>query len=362
LLHTTKQGIWKYEKRLPNVSEENQISLGEGQTPLVRSIRIGKEVGLNHLYFKLESLNPTGSYKDRISAMGVSLAKDNGRSACTGTTSGNAGGSIAAYASRAGLAYNVFVQENIVASKLEPMIIHQANITKVLGFGYSPDVGNRVFGKVLDNARDNNWEMLVTAYAFAPLAMEAVKTIAYELDEQLAVEADAVFVPVGGGGLLTGIYRGYADLLTGGEVSRVPSFAACQSTGCDNIVQAWRLGRDKPLAGESTSRISGIQVPNPPDAVEVLQALRTSGGFAEAIADEETWNWQEQLAVKEGIFCEPAGAIALAGAVQALKEGRIGQDTQVICIISGAGYKDTDRMGKLVGGASPIQTVSVAEL
>lgn len=352
-MKSAKQGIWKYEQRLPRVSEENRISMGEGQSPLVKSVRIGQELGLVNLYFKLESLNPTGSYKDRISALGVSLARENGRVACTGTTSGNAGGSIAAYAARAGLVYNVYVQENIVDSKLDPMIIHRANIAKVHGFGYSPEVGNRVFNKVLENARDNNWEMLITAYAFAPQAMEAVKTIAYEMAEDLTEGADTVFVPVGGGGLLTGIYRGYADLLAERGINQLPKLVACQSTGCANVAKAWKLGLNEPVAGESTARISGIQVPNPPDAIQVLQALRKSEGFAETIVDEETWRWQEQLAVKEGIFCEPAGAIALAGAVQALKEGRISRDTRVVCIVSGAGYKDTDRMGRLVSQVSP---------
>lgn len=362
MTRSTKQGIWKYADKLPNVSEENQISLGEGRSPLIKSVRIGEELGLTNLYFKLESLNPTGSYKDRISALGVSLAREYGRTACTGTTSGNAGGSIAAYAARAGLAYNVYVQENIVASKLEPMIIHGANIAKVQGFGFSPEIGNRVFAKVLENAGKNNWELLITAYAFAPLAMEAVKTIAYELAEDLVEEADAVFVPVGGGGLLTAIYRGYSDLLAERAINRLPKLVACQSTGCANVAKAWEAGLNKPVDGESTSRISGIQVPNPPDAIQVLQAIQMSDGFAEAIIDEETWFWQEQMAVKEGIFCEPAGAIAMAGVAQALKEGRISKDSKVICIVSGAGYKDTDRMGTLVSQASPVPTIMADEM
>lgn len=359
---SSHEGIWKYGNRLPAVSADNRISLGEGGTPLIKSTRIGREIGLDNLYFKLESLNPTGSYKDRISALGVSLAKERGRVACTGTTSGNAGGSIAAYAARAGLAYNVYVQENIVASKLDPMIVHRASITKVKGFGFSPEVGNRVFARVAENALHNNWEMLVTAYAFAPQAMEAVKTIAYELAENGAADADAVFVPVGGGGLLTGIYRGYCDLQQEGAIGRLPKFAVCQSTGCANVAKAWKLGLDSPVEGASTARISGIQVPNPPDGVQALQALRDSDGFAEALLDEETWHWQEELAVKEGIFCEPAGAIALAGAVQAYKEGRIGREDRVVCIVSGAGYKDTDRMNTLVALAPPVPMIEVEEL
>lgn len=362
MIRSSKYGIWRYEDRLPALSEENQISLGEGGTPLVKSARIGQEIGLRNLYFKLESLNPTGSYKDRISALGVSLAKERGFTACTGTTSGNAGGSIAAYAARAGISYNVYVQENIVSSKLDPMLVHQANIVKVKGFGFSSEIGNRVFHKVLENAKSNEWELLITAYAFAPLAMEAVKTIAYEMaEDSAATEVDAIFVPVGGGGLLTGIYRGYCDLLTGG-VDRLPGIVACQSSGCANVAKAWKQGLDHPVEGASTAQISGIQVPNPPDGVQVLKAIRDSGGFAESVLDIDTWHWQEQLAVKEGIFCEPAGAIALAGAAQALKEGRISSDASVICIVSGAGYKDGDRMNAMVKRAESIPMIEVEEL
>lgn len=359
---TATRGIWKYERQIPEIMERNRITLGEGQTPLIKSTRIGPEVGLTNLYFKLESLNPTGSYKDRISALGVSLAKERGLTACIGTTSGNAGGSIAAYAARAGLNYHVYVQENIVASKLEPMIVHRASIVKVKGFGFNPEVGNRVFAKVLKNAQSRNLELLITAYAYAPEAMEAVKTIAYELTEEGAEDADVVFMPAGGGGLLTGIYRGYRDLLEDGAIRCLPKLVACQSTGCANIAKAWQLGLDKPVDGASTAMISGIQVPNPPDGVQALQALQHSGGFAEALPDADTWHWQEQLAVKEGIFCEPAGAIALAGAIQAAKEGRIGRNANVVCIVSGAGYKDVDRMGAMVKQLPDIPMIDADEL
>ncbi|MFD0713543.1 pyridoxal-phosphate dependent enzyme [Paenibacillus sp. GCM10027626] len=353
-------GIWAYSDHLPAVAEHNRVSLGEGQSPLVKSVRIGQELGLPNLYFKLESLNPTGSYKDRISAMAVSLAKEHGSKGCVGTTSGNAGGSIAAYAARAGVKYHVYVQENIVASKLEPMIVHQADIIRVKDFGFEPEVGNRVFRKVLENAEQHNWELAITAYAFAPLAMEAVKTIAYEVAERLT--ADAVFIPVGGGGLLTGIYKGYADLVQETAMKQLPKLIACQSTGCANVANAWKQGLTEPAAGASTAKISGIQVPNPPDGAQALQALRASGGFAEAVPDEDTWYWQEQLAVKEGIFCEPAGAIALASAVQALKAGRIAADEQIVCLVSGAGYKDADRMSAIVKKAAEVPLKTVDEL
>jgi threonine synthase len=354
------EGIWSYADRLPAVAPEHRVTMGEGHTPLVRSAAIGREIGLRNLYFKLESLNPTGSYKDRIAALALSLAKQAGKTACIGTSSGNAGASMAAYAARAGLTYHVYVQENIIPAKLEQILVHRARAYRVKGMGFDPDIGTRVFEKVREKAASRNWELAVTAYAYAPLAMEGVKTIAWEIGEAIGA-ADAVFVPVGGGGLFVGIHRGFREALADGG-GRLPRMVACQSAGCSNLVRGYELGLGRPAPGPSTSRISGIQVPSPPDAVPAFAALRESGGFGLAIDDERTWYWQEQLACKEGIFCEPAGAIALAGAVHALQEGRIAPSDTVVCIVSGAGFKDLDRQRAMAAAHSDIPLLQVDEL
>lgn len=339
---TRGMGIWSYAERLPRIAEQHRVTLGEGNAPLVRSSRIGETIGIPNLYFKLESLNPTGSYKDRIAALMLSLAREHGKDACIGTTSGNAGASIAAYAARAGIPYHVYVQENIVPSKLEQILVHRAQVYRVKGMGFDPHIGTQVFETVLAKAKANNWEPAVTAFAYAPLAMEAVKTISYEIREQLGAP-DAVFVPVGGGGLFAGIHKGFADLHAEGAIARLPRMAACQSAGCANLANAWKQGLSKPLPGGSTSLISGIQVSSPPDADLVFAALKESRGNAYALQDEDTWLWQERLAVEEGIFCEPAGAIGLAGAAKAAREGTIGPDDKVVIVVTGAGFKDVQR-------------------
>ncbi|MEF2245144.1 pyridoxal-phosphate dependent enzyme [Paenibacillus sp. IITD108] len=342
------QGIWKYAQYLPSVAEENRITLGEGHTPLIPSVSIGKELGLTNLYFKLESLNPTGSYKDRISALALSLAKQAGKTACIGTTSGNAGASLAAYAARAGLPYYVYVQENIIPAKLEQIVVHQAKVFKVKGMGYSPEIGTKVFEMVREKAERNNWEPAITAFAYAPKAMEAVKTIAWDIQKKLGFTPDAVFSPVGGGGLFSGIYYGFRDLLLRNSADKLPRMVACQSAGCSNLVRGYNEGLGRPASGSSTSLISGIQVPSPPDASIAFEALRESNGFGEVIEDTLTWKWQEELAAKEGIYAEPAGAIALASVVQAMKAGKLNPHDKIVCIVSGAGYKDVDRQHNMV--------------
>ncbi|OUS75069.1 hypothetical protein B1748_19405 [Paenibacillus sp. MY03] len=344
-------GIWHFADSLPAVAPHNRITLGEGHTPLIASSSIGAELGLSQLYFKLESLNPTGSYKDRISAMALSLAKQSGKTACIGTTSGNAGASIAAYAAKAGIPYHVYVQENIIPAKLEQVLVHQAHVYKVKGLGFDPAIGTKVFEQVRDKAIRNNWEAVITAFAYAPLAMEAVQTIAWEIADQLGVP-DAVFVPVGGGGLFSGIYKGFHRICEQNKASKLPRMGACQSAGCSNLVRGWQQGLGQPAAGASTSMISGIQVSNPPDADIAFEALDSSQGVGSIVADEETWKWQRELARREGIYCEPAGAISLAGLVQAVETGRINRTDKIVCIVSGAGYKDLEQQRLMVQEAA----------
>jgi threonine synthase len=357
-----KLGVWRYETLLPQVAEERQVTLGEGCTPLVKSAGIAKALGLSNLYFKIESGNPTGSYKDRIAAVGVSWALQQGKTACIGTTSGNAGAAVAAYAARAGIPYHLYLLEHIVEAKLVQVVAHGANVTKVKGFGESAAVGDKVFAHIAEQAERMNWESMITAYKCNPVAMEGVKTIAFELyDDLVETTPDAVFVPVGGGGLFTGIRKGFEDIARLHGAS-MPSMVAVQSAGCDNIVRGWKQGSATAASGDSTSQISGLQVPNPPDGEEVLRVLNANEGWAEAVADNETWHWQEQLAEKEGILCEPAAAISLAGLAQALREGRVGKDATIVCVLSGAGYKDAKRLQTIVDGKPAVPLKSADEL
>jgi threonine synthase len=343
------QGIWKYERFLPPVSSSHQITLGEGDTPLIKSRKIGKELGIPSLYFKLESNNPTGSYKDRIAAMGVSAALENNRSACIGTSSGNAGASFAAYSARAGIPYHLLVLEHIVEAKLTQVLVHGANVKKIEGFGESEAIGDKVFDFIESKAVQENWEVMITAFKYNPIAMESVKTISFEIYQDLENSIpDAVFVPVGGGGLFTGICIGFKELKDKRFVDNLPSVVAVQSKGCSNIVRAWQQNKGTPVKGDSSSKISGLQVPNPPDGEEVLNVLNNNEGWGHMIDDPTVWKWQEKLARDEGILCEPASAISIAGVEQALSEGRINKDSTVVCIITGAGYKDSERLKVIV--------------
>ncbi|MBP1988559.1 pyridoxal-phosphate dependent enzyme [Paenibacillus eucommiae] len=363
MIRSNKSGIWKYEALLPNISTDNQVTLGEGNTPLVKSRNIGRELGLNHLYYKLESANPTGSYKDRIAAVGVSWALEQGKEACIGTTSGNAGASIAAYAASSGLPYHLLVLESILEAKLMQVVVYDAQVKKIKGFGESAAVGSKVFTYIDEQSVKNNWEVLITAFKFNPTAMMGVKTISYELFNDFGGQSpDAVFIPVGGGGLFTGIAKGFEDVVQHEKDARFPSLVAVQSAGCSNIVQAWKLGEAEPVPGDSTSQISGLQVPNSLDGKEVLEVLNAGNGWGESVPDTSTWSWQERLASRDGILCEPASAITMAAVEQALQAGRIHKDSVVVCVISGAGYKDMGRVQAIVNTKNEVPLVEIDSL
>ncbi|WP_205127084.1 pyridoxal-phosphate dependent enzyme [Paenibacillus ginsengarvi] len=340
--------MWKYRRLLPEVPEGCRLYLGEGSTPLVPSRKLAKRLNVGELYFKLEGGNPTGSYKDRIAAVGISWALANGREACVGTTSGNAGAAYAAYAARAGMTYHLFVLEHMAEAKLAQVLAYGALVRKVKGFGTYADVGDRVFAAVLDLVRSNGWESTITAFRYNPYAMEGVKTISFELAEQLEAPPTAVYVPAGGAGLYVGIWKGFRELGELGAIAQRPFMVAVQPEGCSNIVRAYEAGARVPAPGASVSQISGLQVPNPPDGALALDIMASGDGAAVAVTDGDIWEAQRLLAEEEGIFCEPAAAAALAGLIRDVKErGGFGSQ-RVVCIVSGVGFKDGKRLLEMV--------------
>ncbi|WNQ13262.1 pyridoxal-phosphate dependent enzyme [Paenibacillus aurantius] len=342
-----QSGIWKYQELLPPVPLNRRVYLGEGATPLIRSVSLEKRLGLGELYFKYEGSNPTGSYKDRIAAMGISWALAHGRKACIGTTSGNAGAAVAAYAARAGLPYHLFVLEHMAQTKLAQVLVHNAQVRRVAGFGTSPEVGDTVFSRIFEAAGLKDWEVMITAFRYNPYAMEGVKTISFELAEQLQNVPTQVYTAAGGAGLFVGVWKGFEELFRHGLLSAKPHMVAVQSAGCSNLVRAYEAGAEQPAPGASTSQISGLQVPNPPDGKVALSLMKKGDGSSLAVEDEAIWEVQRQLAEEEGIFCEPAGAVSVAGMMKALQGKEGNRSQRVVCVISGAGFKDSARLSAM---------------
>jgi threonine synthase len=203
--------------------------------------------------------------------------------------------------------------------------------------------------------------MLVTARRFSPHAMEGVKTIAYEICEQLGGAPDAVYVPVGGGGLLSATWKGFVEWRDAGYIDHVPRMIAVQASGCDAVTRAWQANRAvEPIQG-CASAISGIQLTAPPDGDMVLRALRESGGWALSIPDEQTYQAQADLAGREGIFVEPAAAITLAGLRADLAAGRLNSGARVVCLLTGVGFKDAGALQRMAEGRV-VQPITAEEI
>jgi threonine synthase len=342
-------GIWKWADRLGDVPEaSHRITLGEGGTPLIRSRRIGPDVGLTKLYFKLESSNPTGSYKDRFAAAAVSHLLARGTAHCLATSSGNTGAALAAACAVAGIPLHLAIVEPAPDDKLRQMLGYGARLQRIRGFGLDPNTTAETFAHLQLLGNRPGWSLEVSAYSVSPHGMRGVETIAHELDEELDSRIDHVFLPSGGGGLCLAVARGFD------HCQASPAIHCVQPEGNNTIAGPLREGRDHGRrADPCTTKISGLQVPNLLDANQVIAACRASGGNGHLVTDAAIYELQQRLAREEGIFSEPAGAVALAGALHAAARGEIDRDAPIVCVVTGSGFKD---------GASLAQMADVTEV
>lgn len=323
-------------------------SSGEGNTPLVESRRIARELGLARLLFKLESSNPTGSYKDRFIAAEMAHLLSSGARACLATSSGNTGASLAAYCARFDIACTIVVSDTTPAGKLVQMAAHGARLIKVKGFTTDTAVTRRVMTDLGSYSRLRNAPLVVSAYRYCPAGMAGVES----LGREIAGRAAHVFVPAGSGGLFIATGRGVAG------AARVH---AVQPAGCSTFVAAFQRGSDEIVPVTSTTRVSGLSVPFDIDGTLALGELRTRGGLGLAAGDEAIFEAQRLMMEFEGIYCEPAGAAALAGLRQALEAGQIAKTESAICVVSGHGFKDPDAAAA-IAARHPAAAVTVDRL
>ena len=332
--------MWESLHPLSVISPKHKASLGEGNTPLVRSIRIGPSLGLKYLYFKVETHNPTGSYKDRFASVAASLMLQEERRKMIATSSGNTGSALAAYAARFGLELDLYVLENAPEEKLIQALAFGASIFRIRGFGISAETTDQVFDKLRMKSEKEDAVLLVSAVCLCPREMEGVKTIAYEITHQLGESPDHLFIPVGGGGLFLSCYQGFQDEINRQRIFRMPKCHPVQPEGCATVVGPLIRGAALAEAVHCSSQISGLQVAGLLDAQGVVERTLLSGGHGQMVPDEAIYFWQKRLIRQEGIFTEPAGAAALAGLAAAVRRGQIEAEETVVCLVTGSGFKD----------------------
>jgi threonine synthase len=320
----------------------------------VRLDRLAAHLGLAALHGKLEMCNPTGSYKDRVAAMSMSMAASQEKRGWIATSSGNGGIALATYGRRAGLPGFLCVVSSIPREKLLPILSLGITVVRVEGVGTGARGRSErgLFDVVRRAAEELDLFLGITAHRYNPDGMRGADTIAYELVEA-GVDDDVVYVPTGGGGLVSAICRGSLQRGSGIRV------IAAQPSGCAPIVRFLAKEIASPELEVCTSRISGLQLPAPPDGELAATQVDATGGWGARASDSEIFAAQHLLAELEGVFVEPAAATPLAGMIRDLEQGRIEAGTSVTLVLTGSGAKDLDAVAPLV--ATP-PTINVREL
>ena len=344
--------MWEYFSSLPLRNRGNIASLGEGDTALVPSLRLGPSLGLRNLSFKLESQNPTGSYKDRFASLAISLMLEEKRTTILATSSGNTGSALAAYAARFGVELELYVLENAPEEKMLQCLAFGAKVYKVRKFGICRETTDQVFRRLQERSRLEGASLLISAVCLSPREMEGVRTISLELCHQLESAPDHVFIPVGGGGLFVECFRGFDEALQKRSVQRMPRLHAVQPEGCATVAGPLARGCRRAEPVTCTSQISGLQVASVLDAQQVLDKVVETQGSGQMVSDASVYSWQRRMIREEGIYAEPAGATALAGLAAAVERGLIHPDDHVVCLVTGNGFKDLKSIQSSVGDST----------
>ncbi len=334
VLQQSHLGTGRFSSVLP--LDPGRVSMGEGDTPLLKS-RIGKSMGLKNLYFKNETLNPTGSFKDRILAILVALAIKEGYRSVLLASTGNAGISLSAYASRCGITPFILVDEGIPVEKLGLMSDLNARITGVRDLFRGT---HQELIALLDTVSKELNAYNAFCWALAnPFSTEGVKIISYELTYQMKEPPDLIVTPVGGGDNLFGIWKGYTELYRMGMIDKIPEMIGVQSERACPLVKSWEMRADHVLPVKNPDSIaSGINVAFTGD--HALRALRESGGRAIAVTDRSIVEGKKRLA-REGIMVETTSGCVIPAVEKLQSEGYIDHSDTVVCILTGSGLKET---------------------
>jgi threonine synthase len=330
-----RRDLWRYAALLPARPPEPWPGLPVGNTPLIQAARLGEHVGLADLWVKHDGLLPTGSLKDRASAMAVAQALERGASIVAGASTGNAASSMAGLAAPAGLRTVIFVPASAPAPKLAQLRTYGALVVAVQG-SY-----DQAFDLCLAATRRFGWYSRNTAYN--PVLSEGKKTVVFEVAEQMGWRApDWIAVSVGDGCILGGVGKGLRDLhhLGLGLLDRLPRVLGVQAEGSAAIYQAWRAGAKTAAPVTPDTLADSISVGQPRDAVKALAAVRDTAGQMVAVSDEAILEAGHLLGRRAGIFAEPAASTALAGVLALRQRGDIAPDDRVVVLVTGNGLKD----------------------
>jgi threonine synthase len=352
LAASRQRSIWRYGPLLPlwpptcaaqsAICNLQSAMTAVGWTPLYRAERLGRPLGLSQLYIKDDGRNPTGSSKDRASAVVVARALELGEQTVATASSGNAAAALAGLGAAAGLASVIFVPQSAPEAKVVQLLIYGATVLLVEG-SYDD-----AFELCLAACKEWGWYCRNTGYN--PHTAEGKKTCALEIVEQLHWDApDTVLVAVGDGNIITGLHRGFQDALALGWIARMPRLVGVQACAAPALYQAWRAGASEVTPDRAETLADSINVGLPRDGFRALRAARETNGMYIAVEDEAILHAIGAIARSTGIFIEPAGAAPFAGLFALVECGEIRPDERVVVVNTGNGLKDIRAAARAAG-------------
>ncbi len=329
---------WRYFELLPIAEKSNIVSIGAGMTPLIKAEKLGEALGLNNLYIKNDSVNPTFSFKDRPAGIAVSKAKEFGLSAVGCASTGNLASATAAHAAKGGFPCYVFAPSDIEHAKITQALAYGANFIAVDG---TYDDANRIAAQIGDSKGIGIVNINMRSYY-----VEGSKTLAFEVAEQLGWQVpDNLVVPVGSGAMLNAICKGFEELESLSLLDTVSNMhmIAAQPRGCAPIVDAFKKNNSDVIPVENPDTIAkSLAIGDPGDGRYVLKRLKQYNGYAEESSNREILDAILLLARTEGIFTEPAGGVAVAVLKKMVEERKIDKNDSTICYVTGNGLKATE--------------------
>ncbi len=337
--------LWRYRALLPiSYSQMDTPALAIGGTPLYAVRRLRAYLGMEDLWLKDDSRNPSASLKDRASIIAVLRAE--GRTVACAST-GNAASSLAVQAASVGLPCYIFVPYNAPRAKIVQLLMCGATVFAVQG-SYDD-----AFDLCIEACNIFGWYNRNTGYN--PYLVEGKKTVGLEIAEQLEWQVpDSVLVPTGDGCIISGVYRGFEDFYRLGMIDRIPRMIAVQAEGSPAIVRALEGdGVVRPYPAQTIA--DGISVGLPRNGTMAIKIIRESGGFGVTVSDEEILTAEKELAMLTGVFAEPSGAAGYAGLLRLLNEGKIARDERIVLLVTGSGLKSIDAVVGIAGSVVPIE-------
>jgi threonine synthase len=338
-IHSEKSNsLERYLDFLPLSTIESSLLLGQKETPLIPLYRLKKEFTLPHVFFKNETVNPTGSFKDRGPVVAVQNSVQLGITKIGTVSTGNMASSTAAFAARAGLKTIVLVKEDTALQKIIATSFYNPTLVKVRG-----DYGRLFYGS-LELGKKLNIRFMNSV---DPYRIEGYKITSFEIYEQLLPQfPDYIIAPVSSGGHIIGLMKAFIELHTDGLLDQIPKFIGVQAEGCSPITQAFKAKKDRVRRIEKAETIAqAISNPDPPGGNLLLKLMQKYGGEMMTVDDLEILRAQKILAEVEGIFCQPASATTLAALLNMAKQNSFAVEDRIVLIITGTGLKSLPKDG-----------------